>query len=172
ALERMKRRFTGLISESPDLGKIRQGMVDEAKQIHLEKRATDQAIGSFGAEFMPREGQVMTQCNAGALATAGIGTALGVIRMAFASRPMFPPPIPLSTLPPPGTSRPSSRNAASPARLMPIHFALSPLPATLLPPLAANRVAIRRDWISYSCFMEAPACVMLPCSKSVLMVIF
>jgi len=83
ALERMKRRLTGLISESSDLGKIRQGMVDEARQIHLEKRATDQAIGSFGAEFMPREGQVMTQCNAGALATAGIGSALGVIRVAF-----------------------------------------------------------------------------------------
>ncbi len=83
ALERMKRRLTGLISESPDIGKIRQGMVDEAKQIHLEKKATDQAIASFGAEFMPREGQVMTQCNAGALATAGIGTALGVIRVAF-----------------------------------------------------------------------------------------
>src|SRR5256884_4180249 len=83
ALERMKRQFVEVISESSDLGKIRQGMVDEAKQIHLEKKATDQAIGSFGAEFMPREGQVMTQCNAGALATAGIGTALGVIRVAF-----------------------------------------------------------------------------------------
>src|SRR6266513_354421 len=83
ALERMRRRFTRLISESSDLGKIRQGMVDEAKQVHLEKTATDQAIGSFGAEFMPREGQVMTQCNAGALATGGIGTALGVIRVAF-----------------------------------------------------------------------------------------
>jgi len=83
ALERMTRRFAELISGSSDLGKIRQGMVDEAKQIHLEKKATDEAIGSFGAEFMPREGQVMTQCNAGALATAGIGTALGVIRVAF-----------------------------------------------------------------------------------------
>src|SRR5258708_32857398 len=58
-------------------------MVEEAKQVHLEKRATDEAIGRFGTEFMPREGQVMTQCNAGALATAGIGTALGVIRVAF-----------------------------------------------------------------------------------------
>ena len=83
ALERMKRRFAELTSESSDLGTIRQGMVDEAQQVHLEKKATDQAIGSFGAEFMPREGQVMTQCNAGALATAGIGTALGVIRVAF-----------------------------------------------------------------------------------------
>ena len=83
ALERMKRRFAELASESSNLGKIRQGMVDEAKQVHLEKKATDEAIGSFGAEFMPRQGQVMTQCNAGALATAGIGTALGVIRVAF-----------------------------------------------------------------------------------------
>jgi methylthioribose-1-phosphate isomerase len=58
-------------------------MVEEAQQVHLEKKATDEAIGRFGAEFMPNEGQVMTQCNAGALATGGIGTALGVIRVAF-----------------------------------------------------------------------------------------
>jgi methylthioribose-1-phosphate isomerase len=83
ALERMKRRFAKLTAETSDFTKIKQGMVDEAKQVHLEKKATDEAIGGFGAEFMPREGQVMTQCNAGALATAGIGTALGVIRVAF-----------------------------------------------------------------------------------------
>jgi methylthioribose-1-phosphate isomerase len=83
ALERMKRRFSELTAQSSDLEKIRQGMVAEAKQIHLEKKATDEAIGRFGAEFMPREGQVMTQCNAGALATGGIGTALGVIRVAI-----------------------------------------------------------------------------------------
>jgi methylthioribose-1-phosphate isomerase len=83
ALERMKRRFSGLTAQSSDMEKIRQGMVAEARQIHLEKKATDEAIGRFGAEFMPREGQVMTQCNAGALATGGIGTALGVIRVAI-----------------------------------------------------------------------------------------
>jgi methylthioribose-1-phosphate isomerase len=83
ALERMKRRFIELTGQSCDLAKIKQGMVAEAQQVHLEKRATDEAIGGFGAEFMPREGQIMTQCNAGALATAGIGTALGVIRVAF-----------------------------------------------------------------------------------------
>jgi methylthioribose-1-phosphate isomerase len=83
ALERMKRRFVELTAATCDLGKIRQGMVDEAKQVHLEKKATDEAMGRFGAEFMPREGQVMTQCNAGALATGGIGSALGVIRTAF-----------------------------------------------------------------------------------------
>ncbi len=83
AIERMKRRFAELTAETSDLGKIKQGMVEEAKQVHLEKRATDEAIGRFGAEFMPSEGQVMTQCNAGALATGGIGTALGVIRVAY-----------------------------------------------------------------------------------------
>jgi methylthioribose-1-phosphate isomerase len=83
ALERMKSRFFELTAQSSDMEKIRQGMVAEARQIHLEKKATDEAIGRFGAEFMPREGQVMTQCNAGALATGGIGTALGVIRVAI-----------------------------------------------------------------------------------------
>jgi len=82
ALERMKRRFAELRTESSDLSRIKQAMVAEAQQVHLEKKATDEAIGRFGAELMPRSGQVMTQCNAGALATAGIGTALGVIRVA------------------------------------------------------------------------------------------
>jgi methylthioribose-1-phosphate isomerase len=83
ALERMKRRFAELVASSAPLDDIKRAMVDEARLVHLEKKATDQAIGGFGAEFMPREGQVMTQCNAGALATGGIGTALGVIRVAF-----------------------------------------------------------------------------------------
>jgi methylthioribose-1-phosphate isomerase len=83
ALDRMKRRFAELLQSHADLATIRAAMVDEAKLVHLEKLATDEAIGRFGAEFMPKDGQVMTQCNAGALATAGIGTALGVIRVAY-----------------------------------------------------------------------------------------
>jgi methylthioribose-1-phosphate isomerase len=83
ALERMERRFAELTAENSDLGRIKQKMVEEAQLVHIEKRAIDEAIGRFGAEFMPPEGQVMTQCNAGALATGGIGTALGVIRVAF-----------------------------------------------------------------------------------------
>ena len=82
AIERMKRRYAELTTQTSDLSAIKQGMVAEAQEVHREKRATDEAIGRFGAEFMPREGRVMTQCNAGALATAGIGTALGVIRVA------------------------------------------------------------------------------------------
>jgi methylthioribose-1-phosphate isomerase len=83
ALERMKRRFQELLQSHADLSAIRIAMVAEAKQVHREKLATDEAIGRYGAEFMPKDGQVMTQCNAGALATAGIGSALGVIRVAF-----------------------------------------------------------------------------------------
>jgi methylthioribose-1-phosphate isomerase len=83
ALERMKRRFAELVSSRASLNEIRAAVVAEAQQVHLEKTATDEAIGRFGAEYMPQNGQVMTQCNAGALATAGIGTALGVIRVAF-----------------------------------------------------------------------------------------
>src|ERR1700730_9559448 len=82
ALERMKARFAELTARKADVTEIKRAMVAEAQQIHLEKKATDEAIGRFGAEFMPRDGQVMTQCNAGALATGGIGTALGVIRVA------------------------------------------------------------------------------------------
>jgi methylthioribose-1-phosphate isomerase len=83
ALERMKARFAVVTQSTSDLAEIRKEMITEALEVHLEKKATDEAIGRFGAEYMPREGQVMTQCNAGALATAGIGTALGVIRVAY-----------------------------------------------------------------------------------------
>ena len=83
ALERMKARFAELTRSHLDLAGIRQALIKEAQEVHAEKKATDEAIGRFGAEFMPKEGHVMTQCNAGALATAGIGTALGVIRVAY-----------------------------------------------------------------------------------------
>jgi methylthioribose-1-phosphate isomerase len=83
AIERMKRRFQELTAQMADLPKIKQDMVEEAKLVHLEKKATDEAIGRYGSEFMPSDGQIMTQCNAGALATGGIGSALGVIRVAF-----------------------------------------------------------------------------------------
>ena len=83
AVERMTRRLAQLSAEDASLNAVREAMVDEARAIHAEKRATDEAMGRFGAELMPAAGQVMTQCNAGALATAGIGSALGVIRVAI-----------------------------------------------------------------------------------------
>jgi methylthioribose-1-phosphate isomerase len=81
AINRMRRRFDELVTTA-SLQAIRDELVAEARRIHEEKRAIDEAIGHFGAPLMPESGHVMTQCNAGALATAGIGTALGVIRVA------------------------------------------------------------------------------------------
>jgi len=88
AIARMKQRFADLAADAQKsegvqaLERIRTRLVAEAQQVHEERRAADEAIGRFGAEFMPTSGRVMTHCNAGALATGGIGTALGVIRMA------------------------------------------------------------------------------------------
>jgi methylthioribose-1-phosphate isomerase len=88
ALDRMRARFEALAteagnaSEAERVERIRHGMVDEALRIHQERRDADKSIGRLGAALLPANGRVMTQCNAGALATGGIGTALGVIRMA------------------------------------------------------------------------------------------
>ena len=82
AINRMTRRFDEL-GGNASLQTVRDALVAEARRIHEEKHAIDEAIGRFGAPLMPESGQVMTQCNAGALATAGIGTALGVIRVAI-----------------------------------------------------------------------------------------
>jgi len=82
AVERMTRRFGQLTGANTPPDALRRAMVEEARAIHAEKRATDEAMGRFGAHLMPAAGQVMTHCNAGALATAGIGSALGVIRVA------------------------------------------------------------------------------------------
>jgi len=91
AIERFRRRFEELASHAEKgagdegLGRIREALVAEALKVHEERRAGDEQIGRLGAELMPASGRVMTQCNAGALATGGIGTALGVIRMAVES---------------------------------------------------------------------------------------
>jgi methylthioribose-1-phosphate isomerase len=82
AIERMKRLFEQLSAANAPIDAVGRALVEEARAIHAEKRATDEAMGRFGADLMPSSGQVMTQCNAGALATAGIGSALGVIRTA------------------------------------------------------------------------------------------
>jgi methylthioribose-1-phosphate isomerase len=88
AIARLKRRFEELTAAAArngaaNLDGIRAAMVQEALLVHEERRAGDRSIGKFGAALMPKSGRVMTQCNAGALATGGIGTALGVIRVAI-----------------------------------------------------------------------------------------
>ena len=94
AIARFKKKFAELAhaaarNGNPQIDSIREGLVAEAQQVHEERRAGDRSIGKFGAAFMPKTGRVMTQCNAGALATGGIGTALGVIRVAVENGATF-----------------------------------------------------------------------------------
>ena len=80
AIRRMQEKFERIrIRPVPQ---IKQELIEEAKRMHAEDIAANQAMGRHGATLMPSSGGVLTHCNAGALATAGYGTALGVIRAA------------------------------------------------------------------------------------------
>lgn len=83
AIDRMRRLHASL-NGIPRQELIRT-MVHESQQIRLEDIAICKAIGSHGASLVPDGKTVLTHCNAGALATAGYGTALGVIRAAVES---------------------------------------------------------------------------------------
>ena len=83
AIERMKRTFAE--SAGLSLPQLRNRLIAEAQQIRLEDIAINETIGRNGAALVPDGKTVLTHCNAGALATAGYGTALGVIRAAISS---------------------------------------------------------------------------------------
>jgi methylthioribose-1-phosphate isomerase len=80
AIRRMQERFETL--RIRPITQIKQALIEEAQRMHAEDIAANQAMGRHGATLMPSSGGVLTHCNAGALATAGYGTALGVIRAA------------------------------------------------------------------------------------------
>ena len=80
AIRRMTEKFEHL--RARPIPQIKQALVEEAQRMHAEDIAANQAMGRHGATLMPASGGVLTHCNAGALATAGYGTALGVIRAA------------------------------------------------------------------------------------------
>jgi methylthioribose-1-phosphate isomerase len=80
AIRRMQEKFESL--RIRPIGQIREAIIEEAQSMHAEDIAANQAMGRHGAALMPNSGGVLTHCNAGALATAGYGTALGVIRAA------------------------------------------------------------------------------------------
>jgi methylthioribose-1-phosphate isomerase len=83
AIDRMKRLYAA--SRTLPLAQLSQRLIAEAQQIRLEDIAINQAIGRNGAPLVPDGKTVLTHCNAGALATAGYGTALGVIRAAVSA---------------------------------------------------------------------------------------
>ena len=82
AIERMKRTFSegALAGASPE--ELADRLEKEARAIHDEDVANCRTMGAFGAALVPDGARVLTHCNAGALATAGYGSALGVIRAA------------------------------------------------------------------------------------------
>jgi methylthioribose-1-phosphate isomerase len=82
-IDRMKRVFREVRAES--IQRIRERLIHEARQIRLEDIAINEAIGRNGMDLVPDGKTVLTHCNAGALATAGYGTALGVVRAAISS---------------------------------------------------------------------------------------
>ena len=83
AIRRMRDKFEQL--RPLPLEKVRQELVAEAQRMLVEDIAANEAMGKHGAVLLPASGGVLTHCNAGALATAGYGTALGVIRAAVES---------------------------------------------------------------------------------------
>lgn len=80
AIERMKQVYAANRHLSAE--RVRERLVAEAQQVREEDIAINEAIGRNGAPLVPDGKTVLTHCNAGALATAGFGTALGVIRTA------------------------------------------------------------------------------------------
>ena len=83
AIDRMKRVFAEAANSGHSVEQIQTRLEGEARQIHDEDVASCRAIGAHGASVVPDTARVLTHCNAGALATAGYGTALGVIRGAI-----------------------------------------------------------------------------------------
>ena len=82
AIERMKRVFAGAMRAGQSTDELTATIIAEAARVHDEDVASCRALGQHGAEVVPDEGRVLTHCNAGALATGGYGSALGVVRAA------------------------------------------------------------------------------------------
>lgn len=80
ALKRMEDVVTGLAEEN--VSELKNAMLQEAHRILWEDLEMNKRIGAFGNQVISQKARILTHCNAGALATAGYGTALGVIRAA------------------------------------------------------------------------------------------
>jgi methylthioribose-1-phosphate isomerase len=82
AIERMRDKYNVLATANTPIPEIKAALIAEARQMYDEDIAACKQMGAHGAALLPQEGTVLTHCNAGALATCGYGTALGVIRAA------------------------------------------------------------------------------------------
>ena len=82
-LEWAVRRMLRTAHQAASAGSVVGDLIAEAKRIQDEDEEANRRMGRIGADLIPRESNVLTHCNAGALATGGFGTALGVIRTAW-----------------------------------------------------------------------------------------
>ena len=82
AIDRMKRVFAEGAQGGSSVEELKARLEAEARRIHDEDVESCRALGANGAALVPDEARILTHCNAGALATAGYGTALGVVRAA------------------------------------------------------------------------------------------
>ena len=85
AIERMQEKFKSLSKETENIRYIQKQLENEAKRILAEDIEMNKKIGAYGAKLLKKNSVVVTHCNAGALATGGYGTALGVITSAYKS---------------------------------------------------------------------------------------
>jgi methylthioribose-1-phosphate isomerase len=79
ALERMQ----NIIQNGRDIPNLQKALVDESQKIHQEQFVSDRLISQLGSQLFDAGGTILTHCNAGALATGGYGTALGIIKQSF-----------------------------------------------------------------------------------------
>jgi methylthioribose-1-phosphate isomerase len=82
AIQRMRDKYDALAAANTSIPEIKAALIKVAQQMYDEDIAACKSMGAHGAALLPQEGTVLTHCNAGALATCGYGTALGVIRAA------------------------------------------------------------------------------------------
>ena len=85
AVDRMERCFAQAAERGAGAEEIIAVMAAEAEKIHADDIQMNRQMGRFGAELLPERARVLTHCNAGALATGGPGTALGIIRVVNAN---------------------------------------------------------------------------------------
>jgi methylthioribose-1-phosphate isomerase len=78
AIDRMKK----VVETTGDVPKTKQALINEAKKIHTDEEVAQERLSQLGAELIKDGATVLTHCNTGPLATAGYGTALGVIKAA------------------------------------------------------------------------------------------
>jgi methylthioribose-1-phosphate isomerase len=82
-IDEIRSLYNTLATKNTPIPEIKSAVVTRARQMYDEDIAACKQMGAHGASLLPKQGTVLTHCNAGALATCGYGTALGVIRAAI-----------------------------------------------------------------------------------------